>query len=449
MRYLPQTDDELRAMLGAIGVPSVDALFATIPPEGRLGRALDIAPGEDEVTLMGRLEALAARNDGATMLSFQGAGCYHHHTPPVADQLLLRGEFLTAYTPYQPEVAQGTLQSVFEFQTIVSEVLGLPVANASMYDGASALAEGALMARRLTGRGAVVASRALHPEYREVVRTYLAGIPGARYEEVPFDGAGVTDLAALEGALGSDTAAVLVGYPNFFGRVEDVARCAALAHARGAHLVTATWETNALSVLEPPGALGADVATGEAQPLGIPPQFGGPGCGIIACGAGREVLQQLPGRLVGETVDAAGRRGYVLTLSTREQHIRRERATSNICTNQGLMALLVTICMALRGRSGWQTLGRLCLSRAEYLKKALGAAGLPVLFEGATFNEFAVKLPVPAREAISRCAASGLLPGVDLGRWYPELSHGLLVAVTERHGRADLDRLVAALQALR
>jgi glycine dehydrogenase subunit 1 len=398
---------------------------------------------------MHRLEALAARNDGATMLSFQGAGCYHHHTPPVADQLLLRGEFLTAYTPYQPEVAQGTLQAVFEFQTLVSEVLGLPVANASMYDGASALAEGALMARRVTRRTAVLASQAVHPEYREVVRTYLAGIPGARYDEVPFDASGVTDFAALEAGVRDDTAAVLVGYPNVFGRVEDLARCAALCQARGAMLVTATWEPNALSVLAPPGALGAQVATGEAQPLGIPPQFGGPGCGILACAAGRDMLQQLPGRLVGETVDADGRRGYVLTLSTREQHIRRERATSNICTNQGLMALLVTICMSLRGRSGWQRLGRLCLSRAEYLKARLREAGVPTLFEGATFNEFAVALPVPAGEALTRCAREGLLPGVDLGRWYPTLAHGLLVAVTERHGRADLDRLVAALGALR
>ncbi len=447
MRYLPQTEADVRTMLAAIGVKSVDELFHTIPPAGRLGRDLALDLGTDEVTLMGQLDELAGRNTSTRALSYLGAGIYDHHTPPVADQLLLRGEFLTAYTPYQPEVSQGTLQSVFEFQTIVSEVLGLPVANASMYDGASAAAEAALMARRLTRRNTVVASTALHPEYREVVRTYLSGIPGARYEEVPHGPDGRTDPAALEQAVNTDTAAVLLGYPNFFGVVEDIASLGAIARRHGALTVTATQEPHALSVLQPPGALGADIAVAEGQPLGIPAQFGGPGCGLFACATSREMLQNLPGRLVGETVDTAGQRGWVLTLSTREQHIRRDRATSNICTNQGLMALLVTIYMSLLGKSGYQSLGRLCLSRAEYLKTALRAAGYETRFAAPTFNEFAVRCPGGRKAAtvLAHAQSHGVLAGVDLGRWYPAMDDTFLVAVTERHGRADLDRLVAAL----
>ncbi len=450
MRYLPQTEDDIRTMLATVGVASIDALFETIPPAGRLGRDLALDPGVDEVTLMGELDALAARNTSVRALSFLGAGIYDHHTPPVADQMLLRGEFLTAYTPYQPEVSQGTLQSVFEFQTMVSEVLGLPVANASMYDGASAAAEAALMARRLTKRNTVVVSTAVHPEYREVVQTYLSGVPGARYTEVPYGPDGKTSAEALAAALDDDTAAVIFGYPNFFGVLEDIPALAAVTHARGALVVTATQEPHALSVVQPPGALGADIAVAEGQPLGIPCQLGGPGCGLFACTSSRETLQNLPGRIVGETVDAAGQRGWVLTLATREQHIRRDRATSNICTNQGLMALLVTLYLSLLGRSGYERLGRLCLSRAEYLKAKLHAAGYVRAFASPTFNEFVVRCPGGRKSAtvLAGLARQDILAGVDLGRWYPALDDCFMVAVTERHTRADLDRLVTALTAM-
>jgi glycine dehydrogenase subunit 1 len=454
MRYIPHTEADIRAMLETIGVSSVDALFEPIPPAGRLGRDLAIESATDEVTLMAHLEDLAQRNEAVRALSFLGAGVYDHHVPPLVDQMLLRGEWLTAYTPYQPEVAQGTLQAVFEFQTVVSEVLGLPIANASMYDGASSAAEGALMARRLTRRGAVVVSRALHPEYRETVKTYVAGVPDATYREVDFGSDGRTNLAALEAALSptaGDVACVLVGYPNFFGVVEDLNAIAAVAKRHGALLVTATAETQALSVLAPPGALGADIATGEGQPLGIPAQLGGPGCGLFACGNSREMLQHIPGRLVGETVDAEGKRGFVLTLSTREQHIRREKATSNICTNHGLMALCLTVRMCLLGKQGYQQLGRLCLAKSEYLKTALRDAGFELPFGGApTFNEFVVRRRGGGKAApmLAALAAQKLFAGVDLARWYPDQDDCFLVAVTERHTRADLDKLVEALKAI-
>lgn len=447
MRYIPHTEDDIRAMLEAIGVSSVDALFESVPAQGRLSGELAIEPGVDEVTLMNHLEELAQKNDAVRALSFLGAGAYDHHVPPLVDQMLTRGEWLTAYTPYQPEVAQGTLQAIFEFQTIVSEIFGLPVANASMYDGASSAAEGVLMARRLTRRDTVLVSRALHPEYRETVKTYLAGIPGVKYMEVPFGSDGRTDLETLERLVGSDTACVLVGYPNVFGVVEDLATIGNIAHRQEALLVTSTAETVALSVLEPPGALGADIATGEGQPLGIPLQCGGPGCGLFACRNTREMLQNIPGRLVGQTVDAEGKRGWVLTLSTREQHIRRDKATSNICTNHGLMALAVAIRMCLLGKEGFQRLGRLCLSKSEYLKRALREAGFDLPFGAPTFNEFVVRRRGGGKAGplLAALAAQKILGGVDLGRWYPELDDCFLVAVTERHTRADLDRLVSAL----
>ncbi len=450
MRYIPHTEDEIRSMLEAIGVGSIDALFAPIPAAGQLNRPLAIDPAIDEVTLMAHLDDLAGRNEAIRGLSFLGAGIYDHHVPPVVDQMLTRGEWLTAYTPYQPEVSQGTLQSVFEFQTIVSEVLGLPIANASMYDGASAAAEGALMARRLTHRDKVLVSRALHPEYLEVIRTYFAGIPGAIVEEVPFGKDGRTDLAALAKQLDANTACVVMGYPNVFGCVEDLAAIAAEAKKHDALLVSSTAEAQALSVLQPPGALGADIATAEGQALGIPPSFGGPGCGLFAVRNTREMLQNIPGRLCGETVDAEGKRGFVLTLSTREQHIRREKATSNICTNQGLMALCLTVRMSLLGKSGYTQLGALCLSKSEYLKGALRGAGFEILFSAPTFNEFVVRRKGGGKAApmLAALAAQKIFGGVDLGRWFPEMDDCFLVAVTERHAKADLDRLVDALKTI-
>jgi glycine dehydrogenase subunit 1 len=451
MRYLPHTKAEIAAMLQAIGVADIDALFDPIPKNVQLGRPLAIEPGMDEAGLMDHLAALASANTAAGALSFLGAGIYDHHVPPAVDQLLLRGEFYTAYTPYQAEVAQGTLQAIFEFQTIVCELFGMPVANASMYDGASAAAEAVLMARRLTKRSHVLVSDGIHPEYQETIRTYVQGLPGgaAQIESVPLGPIGGADAASLASKLTDQTACVVVGYPNFLGSVKDLRPLAKLAHDRGALLVTVTTEPYALALVEPPGAAGADIAVGEGQALGLGPQYGGPGCGLFACQQTREFLQQIPGRLCGETVDTAGHRGYVLTLSTREQHIRRERATSNICTNHALCALAITIRACLLGKSGFVEVARQCLAKAEYLKAELvksGAWELP--YSAPTFNEFVVRSrrgPVaPLLQRLAALPAGAILGGVDLGRWGKGGERDLLIAVTERHSRADLDRFVTA-----
>jgi glycine dehydrogenase subunit 1 len=450
MRYLPHTPEEIETMLQAIGVPSIDDLFDPIPKEVQLGRPLAVPQAMDEATLMRHLTAVAKTNTGAEALSFLGGGIYDHHVPPAVDQLLLRGEFYTAYTPYQAEVAQGTLQAIFEFQTIVSELFGMPIANASMYDGASATAEAVLMARRLTKRSRVLVSEGVHPEYLETVRTYVQGLPGgsAQIEMVPLSRDGGADPSAMRERLAKgDTACIVVGYPNFFGCVNDVRSLAALAHESGALLVTATAEPYALALIESPGALGADIAVGEGQALGLSAQYGGPGCGLFACRDTREFTAQIPGRLCGETVDKHGTRGYVLTLATREQHIRRERATSNICTNHALCALAITIRVCLLGKKGFVAVAEQCLAKAEYLKRQLVRSGAWELPYGApTFNEFVVRSKKgPVRPLIERLADEGLLAGLDMGRWDPTREKDLLICATELHTRADLDRLVASL----
>lgn len=451
MRYLPHTDEEIRAMLARIGVPSIDALFEDIPPPYRLGRPLALEPALDEPALMAHLEHLAQRNEAAGALSFLGAGMYEHHVPPAVDQLLLRSEFYTAYTPYQAEVSQGTLQAIFEFQTIVCELFDMDVANASMYDAASAVAEAVTMARRVTGRTHVILSGALHPEYVQTVQTWLRGVD--ERDEATLDIAkvapdGRTDLGSVEALLRDDTAAVVVGYPNFFGCVEDLAALRAGTRARGALLVTATAEPYALSVLKAPGSFGVDICVGEGQPLACPPQLGGPGVGLFA--SRQAFVREMPGRLVGQTVDQAGERGFVLTLSTREQHIRRERATSNICTNHGLVALAMTIRCAMLGKTGFAHVGKLCLSKAEYLKRRIAETGKFTLPHSApTFNEFVVRRNEgKAAPLLAALAARGILGGVDLGRFFPERDGEFLVAVTERHARRDLDRFVDALAAV-
>jgi glycine dehydrogenase subunit 1 len=437
-------------MLVAIGVRSIDDLFDVIPKDVRLERPLAITSAMDEARLMAHLSDLAAKNTGAGLLSFLGGGTYDHHVPPAVDQLLLRGEFYTAYTPYQAEVAQGTLQAIFEFQTIVADIFGMPVANASMYDGASAAAEAVLMARRLTKRSHVLVSEGVHPEYLATVRTYVQGLPGgsAQIETVPLASDGGADPVALRGLLAKgDTACIVVGYPNFFGGVNDVRTLADLAHAHDTLLVTATAEPYALALIEPPGELGADIAIGEGQPLGLPAQYGGPGCGLFACKDTREFLAQLPGRLCGETVDKNGIRGYVLTLATREQHIRRERATSNICTNHALCALAITIRTCLLGRKGFVDVAEQCLAKAEYLKHRMVASGVWELpYPIPTFNEFVVRSRRGSvKPLVEKLAADGILAGIELSRWIPVRDRDLLVCVTERHSRGDLDRLVTAL----
>ncbi len=448
MRYLPHTDEEIADMLRLIGKRSLDDLFSTIPEAVRFEGELSLEPSLDEPNLMRHLAELADKNSGPKLLSFLGAGMYAHHIPPAVDQLLLRSEFYTAYTPYQPEVAQGTLQAIWEFQTIVSELYGLPLSNASLYDGASATAEAALMACRLTKRSKVLASRCVHPDYRKTTATYLGGRAGQECRELDVNAHGCADLDAITSALDEQTAAVIVGYPSFFGGLADLRPLAEKAHARGALLVATVTEPYALAVAEAPGALGADIVVGEGQPLACPPQFGGPGVGLFACRDDRQFLQQLPGRVAGETVDSRGERGYVLTLSTREQHIRRERATSNICTNQGLLALSLCIRVSLLGKQGFIQVAEQCLAKAAYLReRILSLPGYSAAFEAAPFfNEFSVRVRGgSAAKVASELEQAGIVAGFDLGRVDPKLADQLLVAVTELHRKEDLDRLVEAL----
>jgi glycine dehydrogenase subunit 1 len=451
MRYVPHTEAEVADMLQVIGRSSVDELFATIPPEARFERRLALEPALAEPELMAHLDELSRKSGGSSLLSFLGAGMYQHHVPPAVDQLLLRSEFYTAYTPYQPEVAQGTLQAIWEFQTIVSELYGLPLANASLYDGASATAEAALMACRLTKRGKVLVSGCVHPDYRRTTVTYMAGRSDINCQVLGVGANGVADHALIEQALSQEVAAVVVGYPSFFGGIPDLAALAELAHDSGALLIATVSEPYALSVVEAPGALGADIAVGEGQPLACPPQFGGPGVGLFACRDDRNYLQQLPGRICGETVDHEGERGFVLTLSTREQHIRRERATSNICTNQGLLALSLAIRASLIGKHGFVEVGRQCLAKARYLRsEILKLAGYaPAFADAPYFNEFAVQVRGrEARRVCEKLEQSGIIAGYDLGREDRAHKDKLLIAVTEKHRREDLDRLVRALDAV-
>jgi glycine dehydrogenase subunit 1 len=451
MRYIPHTETEIQEMLGVVGQKSIDDLFATIPPEARFERRLALEPALAEPELMAHLGDLAKKSSGSGLLSFLGAGMYQHHVPPAVDQLLLRSEFYTAYTPYQPEVAQGTLQAIWEFQTIVSELYGLPLANASLYDGASATAEGALMACRLTKRGKVLLSGCVHPDYRGTTTTYLAGRSDMSVQELGIGADGAADRMLIANALTDDVAAVIVGYPGFYGTLPDLAALAELAHSRGALLIAAVSEPYALSVVESPGACGADIAVGEGQPLACPPQFGGPGVGLFACRNDRQYLQQLPGRICGETVDHDGERGFVLTLSTREQHIRRERATSNICTNQGLLALSLAIRSSLLGKAGFIEVGKQCLAKARYLRsEILKLPGYATAFAPAPyFNEFAVQVRGgDAQKVCQKLEAEGIIAGYDLGRAERAHKDKLLIAVTEKHRREDLDRLVRALAAV-
>jgi glycine dehydrogenase subunit 1 len=444
LRYHPHTPDEIAQMLAAAGVKSLDDLFRSIPEELRLRRPLEVPPALDEISLLAEMRRMAARNE-TQHPPFIGAGAYPHHVPPVVDQLLLRGEFFTAYTPYQPEVSQGTLQALFEWQTFVCLLTGLEVANASMYDGASATAEAALMATRLTGRRKIVVGAALHPEYRRVLATYLA----STHDElvtVPYGPDGRTDAAQLARVVDGDTAAVIVGYPNFFGVVEDVAGASALARQVGALSVAATAEAVAFGLLKGPGELGADVATGTLQSFGNALSFGGPAPGFFAT---REAnIRQMPGRLCGATVDKQGRRGFVLTLSTREQHIRREKATSNICTNAGLCALAATIHLALLGRKGLVDLARLNFARGRMLRDAMKRAGFRLRFEGPTFNEMAFDVG-DAEAVVARLARRGLAAGAPLSRWYPDdprMKGALLCVATELHAPELIEMFAQAVK---
>jgi len=447
MRYLPASPDDLRNMLSAVGAKGLDELFASVPPDLRAQGPPEIPPPVPEKELKERFVSRSARNASATCRPcFLGAGAYDHHCPSPVDHLLLRSEFFTAYTPYQPETAQGTLQAIYEFQTMMADLTGMDVSNASLYDGASAAAEAALMALRIRKGNRVLVARSLHPAYREVLRTYLKHLD-ADVEEVPFGPDGRLDLDALDRTGDSGAVCLLVGQPNFFGVVEDLKRVAGhLPGAKPPLLVSVVNEALSLALLEPPGACGADIVAGEARSFGLPLGYGGPYLGFMATRQAHQ--RQLPGRICGETVDVDGRRGFVLTLSTREQHIRREKATSNICTNQGLCMLAASVYLALMGREGLRDLAVRNLSASEYLKGRLREEGFEPCFSGPTFNEFAVRLPFPRERAAEAAWKAGLLGGLDLTEPYPELEGGYLLCATETVGKEACDRMAAVLGGL-
>ncbi len=442
LRYIPHTDRDVEQMLDAIGSPSVEALFEGIPEKHRLTRPLDVPRALSEQELSRELAALAARNASTESHDwFLGAGTYAHFVPSAVDALISRSEFYTAYTPYQPEISQGTLQAIFEWQTMIAGLSGLEVANASMYDGASSAAEAVLMAMRVTRRSRVVIAGGLHPHYREVLGTYVGGLDAELVEAGRAEDGRSAPLAPLVDA---ETACVLIQQPGFLGAVQDVGAAAEAARAHGALCVVVVTEALALALLRAPGELGADIVCGEAQSFGVPMALGGPHLGFMA--TRQKLVRQLPGRLVGETIDADGRRGFVLTLATREQHIRRERATSNICTNQGLCLLMATIYLALLGRVGLRRLAEINLAKAEYAKQRVRETpGLSLPLAAPTFNEFVVGLEGDAGAALARALDAGIVGGLDLAPVAPELGPALLVCTTELSRRDAIDRLLGAL----
>ena len=459
MRYLPKSPADREAMLAEIGVPTIESLFETIPAEYRLTEDLNIPRQHSESEILERFRAfgsnlasgdaleLAAQPAGKLFASFLGAGAYRHYRPVIIDSLVQRGEFLTSYTPYQPEISQGTLQAMFEFQTMICELTGMEIANASMYDGSTGCAESVLMACRVTSRQGAVVARTVHPEYREVLATIT------RHQEIPISEVGYVaetgrvDLAALDAAITEETACVLIQSPNFFGTVEDVAAIAEIAHKKGALLIVSIAEAVSLGVVKAPAE--ADIVSLEAQSFGVAVGFGGPYCGVIACK--EKFLRQMPGRLVGETKDTNGKRGWVLTLSTREQHIRREKATSNICTNQALVALMVTIFLTVYGKQGLRELAEQNLAKAAYLRKALLDAGAATKFDGtARFHEFVLTTKESAAAVNAKLLEKQMVGGLALAKWYPELGEeATLWCATEMTTRAQMDAAAAVIAGVR
>lgn len=443
MRYIPNSPEERAEMLQHVGLNSADELFDSIPRGLRLSRNLNTPAALSEIELLAGFDQLAELNRAAKRTSFLGAGAYQHYIPTVVDHIISRSEFFTAYTPYQPEISQGTLQAIFEFQTLVCQLTGLEVANASMYDGSTALAEAVLMAERVTKRTKVIACGAIHPEYLDVVTTYVqhAGIELVRGE---FDAA-TGQTSDVAGPIDDKTAALVVQSPNFFGCIEDVAELAERAHAAGALLIVAVTEAISLGLLKSPGACGADIVVAEGQSFGVPLSFGGPYVGLFA--TREKYARQIPGRLVGEGYDKQGRRGFVLTLATREQHIRREKATSNICTNEGLIALAATVYLETMGRRGLQEVAQQCAQKTAYAAKQIAALeGFSIPFTGPGFNEFVVRAPVAAKELLARLAAErNITGGLPLSRYFKDRQNDFLVCVTEMNSRADIDALVAGL----
>ncbi|HWO02545.1 MAG TPA: aminomethyl-transferring glycine dehydrogenase subunit GcvPA [Blastocatellia bacterium] len=440
MRYIPNSPGERRAMLADIGRSRIEDLFQQIPEHLRLNEPIGIGRPMSEPELLAYFRELAASN-ASDYQSFLGGGAYSHFIPVIIDSLISRAEFFTAYTPYQPELSQGTLQYIFEFQTMICQLTGMEVANASLYDGSTGVAEAVLMAHRLNRRDRFVIAGSLHPQYREVIATYTQNL-GVTVEYAPHTEAGTLDANAL--SVDNHTSAVVVQSPNFFGCIEDISAIAETAHAAGALLIVAISEPISLGMLKSPGACGADIVVGESQSFGIPLSYGGPYCGMFA--TLEKYVRQMPGRLVGEAYDDQGRRGYVLTLSTREQHIRREKATSNICTNQGLFALMCTIYLSAMGRRGLQEVARQNAQKAHYAAKAIAKLdGFELGFSAPFFNEFVVRTPRAASDVAERLLQERIIGGIALESYYPDMSDSLLVCVTETAKKESIDNLVDAL----
>jgi glycine dehydrogenase subunit 1 len=437
-RYLPMTETDKKAMLEEIGISDVQELFNDIPESVQFKGEYNIKKAKSETALLKELTLLASKNaDLRSHTSFLGAGVYDHYMPVIVDHVLSRSEFYTAYTPYQPEISQGELQAIFEFQTMICELTGMDVANSSMYDGGTALAEAAMLSSGHTKRKKVLLSSTVHPETKDVVKTYAKG-QYVEVVEIPYKD-GVTDLDALKSEMGDDIAAVIVQYPNFFGRIEPMKELEEIIHANKAMFVVSSNPLS-LGALTPPGVFGADIVAGDAQPFGIPTSFGGPHCGYFA--VTNKLLRKIPGRLVGQTKDDQGRRGFVLTLQAREQHIRRDKATSNICSNQALNALAASVAMTALGKKGVKEMAVSNIQRAHYAKKAFENKGFTIAFNGPSFNEFVVVLNKPVKEVNQQLLQEGIIGGYDLGRDYPELKNHMLVAVTELRTKEEIDLFV-------
>lgn len=445
MNYLPTTEQEKRAMLDAIGVESVEDLFSDIPESVRLKRALNLPEGLSEFEVRKAILNLVRKNRNTDeLISFLGAGTYDHYLPSLVDHLLMRSEFYTAYTPYQPEISQGTLQSIYEFQTIVAELFGMDAANASVYDGATAMAEAVAMA--CDRKKEVVVAKAVHPEYKEVLETYAKGY-GVTVKYADYNEKGLTPAANYEALLSKQTGAIIVQYPNFFGNVEDVKALADLAHANGALLIAVVPDIVSLGILEAPGHLGADIVVGEGQSVSVPMYFGGPHLGLMA--TTEKLVRKLPGRIVGATVDTNGERAYVLTLQAREQHIRRHRASSNICSNEGLCALACNMVLSTLGKKGLAEMATQSLQKAHYaFEKITAIPGVEAVFNTPFYDEFVVRYPKSAEVVNKRLLDHNILGGLSLRRFYPELENAALFCVTELRSKEDIDILAARLEAI-
>ena len=441
MSYISLSDADRQAMLAAVGIGSVDELFCCIPEEIRMKRELDLPSPMAEPDLLRHFQGIAARNLAPDTLSFLGGGAYPHFIPVVVDYLSSRGEFISPYTPYQPEVSQGSLQIIFEYQTLICQLTGLEIANASLYEGASAAAEAVLMAHRLNNKPKILIAGTMHPEYRKVVGTYVKNLP-VRVEEIGYDASGGLDLEDLKRKLDSETCVVVCQSPGFFGTVENLDLMGELAHAQGALFAVIVAEAASLGILKSPGASGADIVAGEGQSFGLPLGFGGPYLGFMSCR--KEFVRQFPGRIAGETKDIEGRRGFVLTLSTREQHIRREKATSNICSNQAWCALRAAIYLETLGREGLRRLAIQNIQKANYgLDKLTEIPGVLRKFSGPVFNEFVVEFRGRWPEVSSHLLKRGVVAGLGLEPYYPGLKDCALICVTETHRKEDIDRLAS------